>query len=186
MANWQNVMIDTDSIDSGKFYYIEINKDLVPNLREVDYLLQPVSDIDSIKLSISDLQKSTNILNNNVSHNQTKTLENLELIHDNQGRINNLENQDLAKKFLIGLDYSNIKFNYSNEIHFEINLNRTPTSYKVYKLEEDSPLNERSFKDITSGVSIVYKETLNDNNEVISKKLIIDSNSPISGYVMVL
>lgn len=169
----QYATYNDDSMESGKFYLVEVNKDLVSNLREITTITQPISqntqEISNIKGDISDLKNSE------------------DNIIDNTNRINILEDRTLDKELLYALNQSSIKYTFVNETRIEITHNRKEIYLiKIMKLEYEN-LTGKKMKNITAGCTIFEEETEDQNGIVVSKKLILDfGNIPISGYALII
>lgn len=107
----------------------------------------------------------------------------VDTILDNQARINNLEDTEI-NKIIMFLDKISIRNNFENSKLVEISHHRKSiTSVKVMEqmLKTDT---ETLFKDITHSVSISERNSIIGGIE--TKKVIIESNDPITGYAIIL
>lgn len=171
MANWENVMVDTDQMEPGKFYKLYTDKDNVTLLiskDSEDIIHQMVQDH---KLKVIELQQTNSQI--------------LSKVVDNQSRINNLEDRDLKKSFIEGMEISSIKKEFVNSTYIEVDYGRKEIhNVTVFKRITDDD-NERIYEEMTAGVEIRYHEKYN-NGVLFEKQVIIETNQPVSGYVLVL
>ncbi|MGL4358603.1 MAG: hypothetical protein ACRCSY_07900 [Cetobacterium sp.] len=169
-----------DYMETGKFYIVEVNKDNASNLREVTSITVPLAkatqDITEIK-SKNDFQE--------IEINSLKDYfeDYKEIIIDNQSRINNLEDTEI-EKIITFLDRVSITKQFENSIKIEIQHNRKSiVSTKIYELVSNNN-NVKRYVEIDSGVSIYHETVLENGTE--SKKVVIESNRPITGYAVIL
>lgn len=172
----QYVAYDDSNIEPGKFYYVQINKDLAPNLLETSFVNGKIdANADNISALLLDMTK-------------LKTDEtNLEtIVYDNQARINNLEDRDLTKEFLLGLNLNSIRVYLNNTTELKIKYGRKEiTNIIVYQKLMDTPL-KKEYKEVTSGININYIEDYNEDGALIEKYVIIKTDKPITGYALLL
>lgn len=128
---------------------------------------------------ITRLDSEFQALKNNENTNETQ-------IVDNTRRINNLEDRTLDSELMYALDLASVKYTFVNETNIEITHNRKEIYIKKVMAYAGTVGNEENYEDITS--QVVLKEKLIKDNEgkIISKKLIIESNDPITGYIIFL
>lgn len=171
MANWQQVLVDTDLMEAGKFYIIEVDKDLAPNLRLTTSFTEPISKIPNIENDISTLETINSNLNDRIT--------------DNTNRVNILEDRSLEKELQNALDLLSIKIPLINQTRLEIEHNRKEIyNIKVIK-EEYENFKIKRVKNISAGTTI-FEEKSQDPTDT-NKKLILDfGDVPISGYVLII
>lgn len=172
----QYVTFNDDNLESGKFYFIEVNKDLVPNLHESSTILGQInSNSDNISALLLD------VLNLKSQDNDINTI-----IYDNQARINNLEDRDLVKEFLLGLSLSTIKAYFDNQTEIKVNYGRKEVSnIIVYQKILDEPF-EKVYEEITSGINITYHDKYNEDGTINERYVLIKTDTPITGYALIL
>lgn len=171
MANWEYISVDTDSMTAGKFYRVYTNKDNATLVLLKDDEDAKFNQVDINQESIESLQ---------INQNNDKIL-----ILDNHARINNLENQSLKDNFIAGMHLASIRKNFVDSTHVEVEYGRGEiNNIMVYNLHTDTPT-QKIYKEVTSGIELSYKETYEDG-ELVSKKVIIDTMIPITGYVLIL
>lgn len=179
--NWEYISVDTNSMEKGTFYSVYTNADnatlVLPKQLQDDINTQVETnkqDIVSIKgkdefqdIQIQELLDSKN--------------ENLDLILDNQRRINNLE--DTSLDYLLRfIDKLSIRKEFTESTHIEIQHNRKfITSVRVLILVS-SISGIKKYKDITNGILI--EEEIDTNTGM--KKVIFKPNEPITGYCLIL
>lgn len=158
MANWENVMVDTDQMETGKFYKIYTNKDNATLLISKETDDKQCEDLEVVK----------------------------QITLDNQARINNLEDTEVNK--IIGfLDKISIKKNFIDATRVEIQHRRKEViNVKIMKIDSVSPDTTREVN-VTAGTSITEEVVKDTNGNVVSKKVILDfGNTPITGYAIIL
>lgn len=171
MPNWQSPLYDTDQMQTGKFYAIYTDKDNA-------ILLIPKENQDIVNAQV-ELNKFE-ILNMKplVQNFDTKT-------NDIMARVNNLENQDLRSEFLYALEIATIRKNFSNTTEIEVEYGRKEIiSIQVFSLEGQT--DGELIYDINTNYKLQQILSLDNNGNPIIKKIKIKSNTPITGYVLVL
>lgn len=170
MPNWENVMIDTDQMEQGTFYTIETNKDNVT-------VLVPVSLQNKINAKVAELDLDVQALQNKDN--------NVELIvYDNQARIENIENADARFNLLAALKNTSIKYYFDDAIEVEISHNRdTIVSLNVFQEVSNTDV-KKEYICVTSGV--IWRKVDELINGVWKRKIVINSNNSITGYVEIL
>lgn len=187
MPNWENVMVDTDQMEPGKFYYIYTNKDNATLIIDKSIQDNINAQVDTNKNNVS------SILQHNIAQDsKLQALENKDdsyntIILDNQARINNLEDRDLRREFLAGLDMSSIRAYFEGKTEIKVLYGRKEiTNIIVYRQVSITP-EEKIYEEITSGISITYHEKYNINdNSLIEKYVLIKANTPVTGYCLIL
>jgi len=186
MPNWEIPSFDSESLEEGKFYSLYVNKDnatLTVSKDVQDSLNAKVllneHNITAIELTNTDQGISIQNIINNATNDK-------EIILDNTARINNLEDEDLRTKFLIAMEMASIKKTFTNQTDIEIQYGRKEIisiSVNVLISQNEDVL---LYDDATNTVKIQKELTLNSEGVQIIKKVKIHSNSPISGYVLLL
>lgn len=171
MANWENLMVDTDQMEDGKFYKVYTDKNNATLL-----ILKDSEDVIHAMVQDHETQIATLIDNDGKYNNR---------ITDNSERINNLEDKDLKHTFIEGMEISSIRKEFVNSTYIEVNYGRKEIhNVTVFKQITDDD-NERIYEEMTAGVEIRYHEKYN-NGVLFEKQVIIETNTPVSGYVLVL
>lgn len=176
----QYVAYDDSNMEPGKFYIVEVNKDLVPNLLPVTMITDRIAanEVAIQSLSVAVTQEQLSDLISQVNNDKI-------VISDNQARINNLENQNLKDNFIAGMELASIRKEFVNSNYIEVAYGRREiNNIMVYGLVEDSAT-EKIYKEITSGIELKYHEKYN-NGELIEKIVVIETIQPITGYVLIL
>lgn len=176
----------TDNMEDGRFYFLEVNKDLAPNLRLVSTITVPleqaIQDIIGIKVK-NDLQdiQIASLMDSKQLIDTIKTQ-----LDDNTARINNLENEDLRAKYLEALDLATIKKNFSNATEIEIQYGRREIiSIQVFVLKESTD-QRLIYQESSSTIILEQVVELDSNGNPTVKKIVIKSNQPVSGYCLIL
>lgn len=173
----------TDNMESGKFYLLEVNKDLAPNLREIGTITGPLAQAiqDIVSIKGKDELQDIDIEYLKLHKDDLKTQ-----LDDNTARINNLENEDLRAKYLEALDLATIRKTFSEATEIEILYGRREViSIKVYVLIEQTD-QRMVYQESSSSVLIHEVIELDSNGNRVIKKIVVKSNIPISGYMLVL
>lgn len=186
----QYLAYNDNDMQSGVFYLVEANKDLAPNLRPINTILDPLHEATTNIVSIKAKNDAQDIEMNSIKETNTEIKENylniVQNIHDNTARINNLENIDLRTQFLMAMELASIKKNFTDTTEINIEYGRTEIlAIRVNVLKESND-NQLIYQDSTSTVSIENIIDLDLNGHPIIKKIKIKSNQPITGYVLVL
>ncbi|MGL5691983.1 MAG: hypothetical protein ACRDD8_14335, partial [Bacteroidales bacterium] len=95
MANWEYISVDTDSMERGKFYNVYTNADnatlIIPKQLQDDVDAQ----VEQNRLDIVAIKGKNDFQDIKIQEIMDSKNENLDLILDNQRRINNLEDTSL-------------------------------------------------------------------------------------------
>lgn len=171
MANWENVMVDTDQMESGKFYKIYTDKDNATLLVLKDVEDATFAQVEANRLKLLEIEDASD----------SEKL----IILDNQARINNLEDRDLKTSFIEGMEVSSIRKEFVGATYVEVNYGRKEIhNVTVFKKIADDD-NERIYEEVTSGVEVRYHEKYN-NGVLFEKQVIIEMTPALTGYVLVL
>lgn len=168
----QYATYNDSNMESGKFYFIEANKDNASNLREVNSF---VGSVASNTQAIAQLQQTVQ----GIEQNETKII-------DNTRRINNLEDRDLKHELLYALDQSSIVKTFVNATRVEIQHNRKEIYVKKVMAYVGTAENEEMYEDITHSVKLLEAIVRNPQGIIVSKKVIIQSENPITGYILIV
>lgn len=176
----QFVTYDDKNMEAGKFYLVESNLDQASNLREVTSITLPLNKATQDIVGIIAKNDAQDIEINSLK-NYFENYKNT--ILDNQKRINNLEDTEI-NKIMMFLDQISITKQFENSNRIEIQHNRKfITSTKVFELIYET-YNSKKFVEVDSGVSITHEIFIENNVEY--KKVVIESNRPITGYAVIL
>ncbi|MGL5690455.1 MAG: hypothetical protein ACRDD8_06495 [Bacteroidales bacterium] len=179
--NWEYISVDTNSMESGKFYEVFTNADnatlVLPKQLQDDIN----SQVETNKQDIVAIKGKDEFQDIQIQELLDSKNENLDLILDNQRRINNLENTSLDY-LLRFIDKLSIRKEFTESTHIEVEHNRKfITSVRVLMLISNVGGIKR-YQDITNGV---LKEEIIDTNTGM-KKVILKPNEPITGYCLIL
>ncbi|MGL5764678.1 MAG: hypothetical protein ACRCX8_03445 [Sarcina sp.] len=181
MANWEYISVDTDSMERGKFYNVYTNADnatlIIPKQIQDDVDAQ----VEQNRLDIVAIKGKNDFQDIKIQEIMDSKNENLDLILDNQRRINNLE--DTSLDYLLRfIDKLSIRKEFTESTYIEIEHNRKfVTSVRVLMLISNVG-GIKKYQDITHGV---LKEEVIDTNTGM-KKVIFKPNEPITGYCLIL
>jgi hypothetical protein len=111
----------------------------------------------------------------------------LNLILDNQARINNLEDEEV-RKILSLMDKWSIKVNFQDINYLEIEYFRKHiTSLMIVQLEKQTDSRIITRKYISPASCATEKDILDDDGNIISKKVILNfGNKLLTGYAIIL
>lgn len=168
----QYATYNDENMEVGKFYILEINKDLASNIREATSFTQPIVQNTQ---SIQQLQRDIQAIDRNE-----------DAIIDNTRRINNLEDRSLQQELFYALDQASIKVTFVNKTHIEIEHNRKEIYFKKVMTYTGTVGNTENYEDSTSSVKISEQLTRDTEGKIINKKVLIDSNFLITGYAIIL
>ncbi len=172
MANWENIIFDTDALEAGKFYAVYVNKD-----NATLTILKDVQDAVNAQVELNRF---------NIQSLYNVNSEYLTLIEDNKARINNLEDRDLVKEFFIGLDHSIMKVMFTNQTEIRVDYGRKEiTSITIYRVVNITPT-EYVYEEVTSGVNTRYHTKFDETGKVIERYVLITTEQPITGYALLL
>lgn len=166
----QYAAYNDDSMESGKFYLVEVDKDVASNLRLTTSITEPIQE-NSNKIA-------------GIEFDMIELKDNADIISDNRDRINTLENRDFVKDFIHSLDVYSVKVNFTNKTQIVIDHNRKDIYYLKIMNYEGTVGNTENYQDVTSTVKITETIERNQQGEIIKKQIIIDSNQPITGYLL--
>lgn len=107
------------------------------------------------------------------------------IVLDNRARINNLEDSGIQDNFIKGLELSTIRKEVVNSTYIEVQYGRRTISNVLVYRQIENDINEKVYEEYTSNVSIRYHEKYN-NGQLFEKFVVIESNTPFTGYVLVL
>lgn len=174
---------DDQHMEPGKFYLVEVNRDSANNLRLITTITEP---LDKAVQDIIGIKAKNDIQDIDIEYLKTHKDDLKVQLDDNTARINNLENEDLRAKYLEALDLATIRKNFSNTQEIEVLYGRREViSIKVYVLKEQT--DQRLVYQESSSTTLIEQVIELDSNGVpIVKKILVKSNQPISGYVLVL
>lgn len=156
MADYRTLMVNVEGLEEGKFYHVFTESNGTT-------LLIPKNDYTQADFD-------------NLS----------QLALDNQQRINGLEDADLKDHFMIGMNLATIKKQFSNQQHIEIPYLRKEVTNVIVYGQVSVTDTEKIYKEITSGIDISYHELYDNDGSLIAKKVIIETEQPITGYALVL
>lgn len=165
------VTYDTEAIPSG---------DRIPILNSgdptrFDSLDEFKASIDQNTNDISGLDSEVQALKNN----ETQTT-------DNTARINNLEDRTLDKELLYALDQASIKTTFVNATEVVIQHNRKEIYAKKVMQYVGTIEGEETFEDITHVVKLLEINVKDSQNNIIGKKVVIQTTNPITGYALIV
>lgn len=174
----QFLTYDDKDMESGKFYFIEANKDLAPNLRDVTTITTPLNqatqDITEIK-AINDFQGIK------INSLETYFEEYKELILDNQSRINNLELTEI-QRIMEFIDRVTITKPFVNATRIEIQHSRKIVTNVLVMKQIENTNTRKEYQHVI----VDWRNVEELINGVWVKKIIITSNPGITGYAVIL
>lgn len=112
--------------------------------------------------------------------------DNRRTIIDNTRRINNLEDRGLKEELLYSLAQASIIKTFVNSTRVEVQHNRKEIYVKKVMAYVGTAENEEMYEDITHSVKLLEVIARNPQGIIVSKKVIIQSENPITGYIMVV
>lgn len=155
MANYENLIIDTDSLTPGKFYKVYTDSNATT-------LLIPKDEDDDIKSTIANLEERLGLLESSGDSPMS--------ISNSPNAVINIINEDSSKK------YKRIELNEITDI--SIPYDGIISSVKVYGEIQSNISGKKMYEQIDDGVQIFYTEDILTKQ----KQLLINSNNPIKGY----
>lgn len=187
MADWQNIMVDLEQMEPGKFYYVYTNSDNSTLI--IDKAQQDATNTQ-VEKNKNEIQAIVDY--NLIQDNKIQALENKDnnvdsKILDNTQRINNLEDRTLDKELMYALDLASIKIPIMNQRRIEIEHNRKEIHLIKVMMFEYENFSTKREKNITAGTTIFEEETKDQQGTIISKKIILDfGDNPINGYTLII
>lgn len=184
------VSYDTEGLPSGDRVVVLNGSDPI-RFDSMDDIKNPISqntqNIQSLEVDIEDLQLNHINQESKINAIDNKYETERTLILDNQARINNLEDRDLRREFLIGLDQASIRVPFESMTSIKAYYGRKEiTNIIVYQQVSITP-EEKVFEEITSGIQITYHEKYDINtNSLIEKYVLVETEVPITGYALIL
>jgi septal ring factor EnvC (AmiA/AmiB activator) len=144
-----------------------------------DSLKELKAPINQNTNNIAGLDSEVQALKNNENTNETQ-------IVDNTRRINNLEDRTLDKELLYALDLASIKVTFVNSTRIEIQHNRKEIYMKKVMAYVGSIGDTENYEDVTKGVKITEQLTKGPQGNIVNKKVIIETTTPLTGYAVIL